>query len=315
MSKKIKEIFAKKLLGKNITAQEEQEIQKISRDTAEMEGVIPDLIMEDIIITARQKFNLKNYVNNVFVESEKGTAFFSEETTEKLEIFGTETEDPIIAEDLENLKKIRWDLQKFGRIFNLRSSILKNPSKNYEYLLNRIANILVNTENEIIYNKILEMPRTEIIVNPAFKNDLKEFFKGSDDNNSENYVYMNLNLLDELSTMTTSSGGRMIFDNPLEPNQKMICGKPIVVIPNGVFKSLDKETDIRNILVYGELSRAIALFEEEEKAVLSSAETAVGFMNNILQTRVVARYFAEMINEKSIKVAEVLSPTSTVEKI
>ncbi|MGL4987622.1 MAG: phage major capsid protein, partial [Cetobacterium sp.] len=238
-----------------------------------------------------------------------GVAFFSEETTEKLEIFGRDTEDQIIAEDIENLKKIKWDLQKFGRIFNLKKSILKNPVKNYEYLLNRITNILVNTENEIIYNKILEMPRTEIIVDPAFKNNLKDFFKGIDDNNSENYVYMNLNLLDELSTMTTSSDERMIFDNPLEPNQKMICGKPIVVIPNGVFKSLDKETDIRNSLVYGDLSRAIALFEEEEKAVLTSGETPIGFMNNILQTRVVARYFAEMINEKSIKVAEVWTYT------
>lgn len=304
MKKTAKDIFMAKATSKNITPEEKIILQQgITRSEQEIIGnVLPLEILREIIELNKIRFNLKSLVRNVTVTYQDGGAGYSVTEGDFLEEF-----DGLIKEvESDKIKGINWKLKKYGKIYSTPKSYTEDIEMYYDYFKNKISKILINTENKIIYNKILEQPRHTIDIvkesSPtSIRFDLKEFFKKIISDEVEKNVYMSLNLLDELSFISDINGKLLITDNPLVPNGKLLCGKPIIVIPNNVFKSVNG----KEILVYGDLLDSIALFELRVKDVMSTEETQKAYERNLIETRVIGHYDCKTISTDNFIVAEI----------
>lgn len=304
MKKTVKEIFMAKASLKNITPEEKMILEQGATTTeiAETPNLIPLEIMREIIELNRTKFNLKSLVRNIPVKLKTGLSAYSVHEKDLLEEF-----DSVIKEiECDKVKGLSWDLKKYGKIYSTPKDYVDDTEVHYDYFKNKISKILINTENNIIYNKILEQPRTTInIVNESsptsIRFDLKGFFKKIQSDEVEKNVYMSLNLLDEFSFISDINGKLLITDNPLVPNGKLLCGKPIITIPNDIFKPVTG----KEILIYGNLSDSIALFEFRTKDILSTEETKRAFEQHLIDTRVIAYYDCKTISTDNFIVAEI----------
>lgn len=312
MQKTAKDIFMAKATSRNITPEEKVILQQgITRSEQEIIGsVLPLEILKEIIELNKTRFNLKSLVRNLTVTYKDGMSGYSITEGDFLEEF-----DGLIKEVAsDKIKGISWGLKKYGKIYSTPKSYVEDTEMYYDYFKNKISKILINTENKIIYNKILEQPKHAIEIvkesSPtSIRFDLKEFFKKIISNEVEKNVYMSLNLLDELSFISDMNGKLLITDNPLVPNGKLLCGKPIIVVPNSVFRSVNG----KEILVYGDLLDSIALFELRAKEVMSTEETKKAFERNLIETRVIGHYDCKIISTDNFIVAEInLDPSIPV---
>lgn len=304
MQKTIKEIFMAKASLKNITTEERRILEQGATTTelAETPNLIPFEIMREIIELSRTKFNLKSLVRNIPVKFRTGISAHAVHEDDFLEEF-----DSIIKEiECDKVKGISWNLKKYGKIYSTPKDYADDTQVYYDYFKNKISKILTNTENKIIYNKILEQPRHTISIVGAssptsIRFDLREFFKKLKSDEVEKNVYMSLNLLDEFSYISDINGKLLITDNPSVPNGKLLCGKPIITIPNNVFESVKG----KEILVYGDLLDSLALFEFRTKDIMSTEETKRAFEQHLIDTKIIGFYECKTISTDNFVVAEI----------
>ena len=310
MKKTVKEIFMTKALAGKAT-NEERIILQEGMNKTELnitQNIIPLEILKEIIELNKNKFGLKHLVRSLTVKNLNGRSGYSITENDFLEEF-----DGMIKEvESDKIKGISWELKKYGKIYGTPSDYVEDIEVYYDYFINKISKILINTENKIIYNKILEQPRHAISIvresSPtSIRFDLKEFFKKIKNDKVEKNVYMSLNLLDELSFISDINGKLLITDNPLVQNGKLLCGKPIITIPNNVFESVNG----KEILIYGDLLDSIALFESRTKDVLTTEETKRAFEKNLVDTRVIGYYDCKTISTDNFIVAEIDLGAST----
>ncbi|MGL4864704.1 MAG: hypothetical protein ACRC4T_16540, partial [Cetobacterium sp.] len=77
MQKTIKEIFAKKLMCKNLSEDEKQRLKITTQSNEEFDDLIPMEIIQEIKEISKTKFNLKNNIKNILVPTERGGINFS----------------------------------------------------------------------------------------------------------------------------------------------------------------------------------------------------------------------------------------------
>lgn len=301
MKEKIKEVFMTKALTGKTTSEDdmllrqgigENELKIISKP-------LPLEILKEIIELNKNKFNLKKLIRNITVKSKFGIANYSEIEDDFLE----EVSETLGQVKNDKIKNISWELKKYGKIYGTSNDYLEDNELYYDYFKNKISKILINTENRIIYNEILKHPRKLISSENSntLRMELRNLFKNIGNDDIEKNVYMSLNLLDQFSFISDMNGKLLITDNPLVPNGKLLCGKPIIIIPNNIFKPVNG----KEILVYGNLLDSIALFELKTKDILATEKTKRAFEEGLIDTRVLGYYDCKAISTDNFIIAEI----------
>ena len=113
---------------------------------------------------------------------------------------------------------------------------------------------------------------------------IKDFFKTLD-STCDKKTYMSLNLFDELNALSKGTDKPLITDNPLVRGGKLLCGTPIQVIPNEIWKQISG----KEILIYGDLYNSINFYYYKDIQV-ESTEGSYRNAYNMIDTRVDTKY-------------------------
>lgn len=189
-----------------------------------------------------------------------------------------------------NLFSFEWKLKLYQKIFTNSRKVYENVEAFHNYFIDNMSEILVNTENNIIYEKLSTLKRkplnlTSTMTPVEARKAFKDFFKTLN-KECDKKVYISLNLYENLNFLFNGSEKQIITDDPVIKGRKLLCGVPIEVIPNKVFKALGN----KELLVYGDLYNSINLIYDDSTELIKSKNTYKAFSYDMVDVRVSASY-------------------------
>ena len=273
-------------------------VRGIEVNRVEGQGVIGDtrdeilnLMNQDQVLLQQQKYNeytksIKTYREQL-EETNRQNRFRKAEGLELLPL----PKEPVnpYNEVYNKLFSFNWKLDDYWKIFSLPRNLFKDLDSLYDYFITRTAEILTNTANKIIYDEITKESKTPITITTVMtssevRKTIKDFFKTLD-STCDKKTYMSLNLFDELNALSKGTDKPLITDNPLVRGGKLLCGTPIQVIPNEIWKQISG----KEILIYGDLYNSINFYYYKDIQV-ESTEGSYRNAYNMIDTRVDTKY-------------------------
>lgn len=88
-----------------------------------------------------------------------------------------------------------------------------------------------------------------------------------------------------LDMQKDSEGRDLLQPNPTNPTQKMLKGKPIVVVSNQWLPTIDKKAPI----IIGDLKEAVVLFDRQQYSIASTNVGGKSFARNSTDVRAIQR--------------------------
>lgn len=287
-------------------------VRGIEVNRIEGQGAIGDtrdeilkLMNQEQILLQQQKYNeytasMRTYREQL-EETNRQNRFRESEGLELLPI----PKEPVnpYNEIYNKLFSFNWKLDDYWKIFTLPRNLFKDLDSLYDYFITRTAEILTNTANKIIYDEITKESKTPITITPVMtssevRKTIKDFFKTLD-STCDKKAYMSLNLFDELNTLSKGTDKPLITDNPLVRGGKLLCGTPIQVIPNEIWKQISG----KEILIYGDLYNSINFYYHKDVQI-ESTEESYRNIYNMIDTRIDTKYQCQKAFEDMI-IAEV----------
>ena len=273
-------------------------VRGIEVNRVEGQGAIGDtrdeilkLMNQEQISLQQQKYNeytanIKTYKEQL-EEINRQNRFRKAEGLELLSL----PKEPVNPYDevYNKLFSFNWKLDDYWKIFSLPRNLFKDLDSLYDYFITRTAEILANTANKIIYDEITKESKTPITITSVMtssevRKTIKDFFKTLD-STCDKKTYMSLNLFDELNALSKGTDKPLITDNPLVRGGKLLCGTPIQVIPNEIWKQISG----KEILIYGDLYNSINFYYYKDIQV-ESTEGSYRNAYNMIDTRVDTKY-------------------------
>ena len=273
-------------------------VRGIEVNRVEGQGAIGDtrdeilnLMNQDQVLLQQQKYNeytksIKTYREQL-EETNRQNRFRKAEGLELLPL----PKEPVnpYNEVYNKLFSFNWKLDDYWKIFSLPRNLFKDLDSLYDYFITRTAEILTNTANKIIYDEITKESKTPITITSVMtssevRKTIKDFFKTLD-STCDKKTYMSLNLFDELNALSKGTDKPLITDNPLVRGGKLLCGTPIQVIPNEIWKQISG----KEILIYGDLYNSINFYYYKDIQV-ESTEGSYRNAYNMIDTRVDTKY-------------------------
>lgn len=283
-------------------------VRGIEVNRVEGHGVIGDtrdeilnLMNQDQVLLQQQNYNeytksIKTYREQL-EETNKQNRFRKAEGLELLPL----PKEPVNPYDevYNKLFSFNWKLDDYWKIFSLPRNLFKDLDSLYDYFITRTAEILTNTANKIIYDEITKESKTPITITTVMtssevRKTIKDFFKTLD-STCDKKAYMSLNLFDELNTLSKGTDKPLIIDNPLVRGGKLLCGTPIQVIPNEIWKQIAG----KEILIYGDLYNSINFYYYKDVQVESTEGSYRNFYN-MIDTRIDTKYQCQKAFEDMI---------------
>lgn len=289
------EAFIHSLKGK-ATIEHQMTIQAALSSTTEADGglLIPKDQETRIIELERELCSLKDIVNVEVVTTLSGTRIVEKDA--EYTAFAEITEGTKLT-DIANgqFEKIAYNCKTYGGLLPIPNNLLNDTKENILGYINKwFAKKKVATENKLILEKLNTISKTEITSIDDIKTAINVTL---DPKISANSIIVTnqtgFNLLDQ---MKDNQGNYLLENNPTNPTQKMIKGRPVLVFPD---KVIPNNTGKAPVLI-GNFKNGITLFDRKLLTVDSTSIGAGAFENNTTIMRGLMRLDVQKVDSKAI---------------
>lgn len=201
----------------------------------------------------------------------------------------TEITELTDLDDMDNPKfaPLSYNIKDRGGILPISNSLLQDTDQNLmSYLATWIAKKSVITRNQLI----LALLNTKSKVTLSGLDDIKRVLNVDlDPSISQGAIILtNQDGFHYLDTQKDSDGRDLLQPNPINPTQKMLKGKPIVVLANRWLPTTGTDTKLAPIII-GDLKEAVVLFDRQQYSIASTNVGGKSFARNSTDVRAIQR--------------------------
>ncbi|NEZ45275.1 phage major capsid protein [Paenibacillus alvei] len=198
----------------------------------------------------------------------------------------TEINELTDLDDMDNPKfsSLAYLIKDRGGILPISNSLLQDTDQNLmSYIAKWIAKKSVVTRNELILSLLNKKTKVAITGIDDIKRVLNVQLDPAISNNA--VILTNQDGFHFLDMQKDSEGRDLLQTNPTNPTQKMLKGKPIIVVSNRWLKTVDKKAPI----IIGDLKEAVVLFDRQQYSIASTNVGGKSFARNSTDVRAIQR--------------------------
>ncbi|MDH6370558.1 HK97 family phage major capsid protein [Paenibacillus sp. PastF-3] len=298
--------FLKELRKRNLTTEErtlldasaEETRAGMSGETGEDGGlIVPQDIQTMILEKKRQFVSLESYITVEPVSTRSGSRVIEKnaDITEFTEI--TELTD---LDDMDNPKftPISYTIKDRGGILPISNSLIQDTDQNLmSYIAKWIAKKSVITRNKLVLNLLETLTKVAVSGLDAIKTILNVTLDPSISLGAT--IITNQDGFNFLDLLKDSDGKALLQPNPTQPTQKLLYGKPVVVIANRWLPTTGTTTKKAPIII-GDLKEAIVLFDRQQYSLASTNVGGKSFGRNSTDVRAIQREDVKFFDDEAV---------------
>lgn len=293
LDKRYETTFLKAIRGQNITSEDEQVFERVKSERKFQSAVDADggLIVPKDVQTKINEFKRSFVALEQFVTTERvgtltGTRVL--EANEDMVPFANLAEWGEIAEiDAPKFSPVSYDIKAYAGILPIPNTLLQDTDQNLmAYVAKWIAKKSIFTRNFHILAALKTLSEVALADIDAIKAAFNVTLDPSIAMNSQVLTNQDgFNFLDQLKDI---DGRYVLQPDPLNATQKLMFGKPVIIVPN---KSLPSDTVGNTAPIYlGDLKEAIILFDRGVYEIKTTDVGGKSFTRNTTDMRVIDRF-------------------------
>lgn len=293
LDKRYETTFLKAIRGQNITSEDEQVFERVKSERKFQSAVDADggLIVPKDVQTKINEFKRSFVALEQFVTTERVGTLTGTRVLEKNEDmvpFANLAEWGEIAEiDAPKFAPVSYDIKAYAGILPIPNTLLQDTDQNLlAYVAKWIAKKSIFTRNFHILAALKTLSSVVLADIDAIKAAFNVTLDPSIAMNSQVLTNQDgFNFLDQLKDI---DGRYVLQPDPLNATQKLMFGKPVIIVPN---KSLPSDTDGNTAPIYlGDLKEAIILFDRGVYEIKTTDVGGKSFTRNTTDMRVIDRF-------------------------
>lgn len=293
LDKRYEKTFLKAIRGQNITSEDEQVFARVKSERKFQSAVDADggLIVPKDVQTKINEFKRSFVALEQFVTTERVSALTGTRVLEKNEDmvpFANLAEWGEIAEiDAPKFAPVSYDIKAYAGILPIPNTLLQDTDQNLmAYVAKWIAKKSIFTRNFHILAALETLSAVALADIDAIKAAFNVTLDPSIAMNSQVLTNQDgFNFLDQLKDI---DGRYVLQPDPLNATQKLMFGKPVIIVPN---KSLPSDTDGDTAPIYlGDLKEAVILFDRGVYEIKTTDVGGKSFTRNTTDMRVIDRF-------------------------
>ncbi|PRS46396.1 phage major capsid protein [Bacillus sp. MZGC1] len=288
--KKFTKLFMKSLRGKSLTHEEREfleipEFRAMSGKNEEDGGI---LIPEDISRTIKelkreQLHQLEQYVTVEPVATRSGSRML-EKNADMTPFLDIEEMGEIPETDQPKFTKLSYSITDYAGLLPLSNTLLQDTDQAImAYVAKWFVKKSVATRNALILAILEGLKKVKF---KGFDDIKKTLNVTLDPAISAGAIIMTnqdgFNYFDQLKD---ADGKYLLKDVPTDPTNKMLFGRPVVVISNRVLKTKEGKAPV----IIGDLKEAIVLFDRQQQSIDYTNLAAGSFETNTTKVRAIER--------------------------
>jgi HK97 family phage major capsid protein len=302
--------FLKELRNKPLNAEERALIETaIEEVRAGMQGgtdedgglIVPTDISTMIHEMKRQFVSLEELVTVEPVSTRSGSRVI--ETNADITPFAEITELTDLDEmDNPKFKPISYNIKDRGGILPISNTLLQDTDQNLmQYIAKWIAKKSVITRNKLILALLAAKAKVAIADMDAIKKVLNVTLDPSISLGAT--ILTNQDGFNFLDLLKDGDGRALMQPNPTQPTQKLLFGKPVVVVGNRWLPTAGTTTKKAPIII-GDLKEAIILFDRQQYSIASTNVGGKSFGRNSTDVRAIQREDVKNFDDDAVVYGE-----------
>lgn len=296
------QVFLKAVRGQKLNEEEMEVLNRFDVQNA-MTGatgedgglIIPDDISTRINELKRQFNALEQYITVEPVSTRSGSRVLERNAAmTSFENISNEM-DPINEMEGPKFDNMTYSISDYAGILPVSNTLLDDTDQNLiSYLTNWIAKKSVVTRNNLILNALGALTKQTIADTDAIKDVLNVELDPAISQNS--IVLTNQDGFNYLDKLKNSDGDYVLQPNPTNPTQKLLFGKPVVVISN---RHLPTEGDMAPVII-GDLKEAVVMFDRQKYSIKTTDVGGDAFKRNTTDMRVIEREDVQLWDDEAV---------------
>lgn len=296
LEKRYEKTFLKAIRSKSLNAEDQEIFERVQEkrafsSTVDADGglIVPEDVQTKINEFKRTFVALEQYVTTERVSMKSGSRVL--EANADLVPFADINEWGEIAEiDSPKFSQMTYAIKDYAGILPIPNTLLQDTDQNLmTYVAKWIAKKSVFTRNV----KILALLNALTVQALANIDDIKTVFNVALDPSIavSSQVVTNQDGFNHLDQLKDIDGRYVLQPNPLDATQKLLFGKPVIVLPNKNLPSTVDVTDGTLAPVFlGDLKEAIILFDRGVYEIKTTDIGGKSFTRNTTDMRVIDRF-------------------------
>lgn len=296
LEKRYEKTFLKAIRSKSLNAEDQEIFERVQEkrafsSTVDADGglIVPEDVQTKINEFKRTFIALEQYVTTERVSMKSGSRVL--EANADLVPFADINEWGEIAEiDSPKFTQMAYAIKDYAGILPIPNTLLQDTDQNLlAYVAKWIAKKSVFTRNV----KILALLNALTVQALADIDDIKTVFNVALDPSIavSSQVVTNQDGFNHLDQLKDIDGRYVLQPNPLDATQKLLFGKPVIVLPNKNLPSTVDVTDGTLAPVFlGDLKEAIILFDRGVYEIKTTDIGGKSFTRNTTDMRVIDRF-------------------------
>lgn len=296
LEKRYEKTFLKAIRAKSLNSEDQEVFERVKEkrafsSTVDVDGglIVPKDVQTKINEFKRTFIALEQYVTTERVSMKSGSRVL--EANADLVPFADINEWGEIAEiDSPKFTQMAYAIKDYAGILPIPNTLLQDTDQNLlAYVAKWIAKKSVFTRNV----KILALLNALTVQALANIDDIKTVFNVALDPSIavSSQVVTNQDGFNHLDQLKDIDGRYVLQPNPLDATQKLLFGKPVIVLPN---KNLPSTVDVTNgtlaPLFLGDLKEAVILFDRGVYEIKTTDIGGKSFTRNTTDMRVIDRF-------------------------
>jgi HK97 family phage major capsid protein len=298
-------VFFKALRGHQLNAEEkevmENQFQNAMTGSEDESGglIIPEDIQTRINEFKRRFDSLEQYVNVEPVSTRSGSRVLEKNgEMSPLENITNEM-DPINDMEGPRFENMTYSISDYAGILKISNTLLADTDQNLmNYLVQWIGKKSIVTRNQLILNALDGLTKQDINGIDGIKNVLNETLDPAISQNA--VVVTNQSGFNYLDKLRNEDGTYVLQPNPTNPTQKLLAGKPVVVISNRFFSAAEGKAPV----IIGDLKEAVILFDRQTYSIKTTDVGDDAFRRNTTNMRVIEREDVKTWDDEAVVYGE-----------
>jgi HK97 family phage major capsid protein len=299
------DVFLKAVRGKKL---DETEMAILDEFKAAVTGgtdedgglIIPEDISTRINEMKRQFNSLEEYITVEPVSTRSGSRVL-ERNAEMVPFENITNElDPINEFGGPKFDPMSYQVSDYAGILPVSNTLLSDTDQNLSiYLAKWIGKKSVVTRNTLILNVLGSLAKKTFNNLDDIKDTLNVELDPAISNNA--IALTNQDGFNYLDKLKDSDGDYVLQPNPSNPTQKLLFGKPVVVVSN---RHLKTETNLAPVIV-GDLKEAVVMFDRQKYSIKTTDVGGDAFKRNSTDMRVIEREDVKLWDAEAVVYGQV----------